>query len=159
MISQPQNKNVSPIFYIFQQRYKVESVPVEILLCQCNKGRVEKFCNRFLFSWISLTIRYFFFSFSFFPFPIKFIECNRSVERNRVTRMVHAIVFNFQDLTNVRVFYFNHGFSILFRLWTDRKIECREGKREREREEKFFCKKKRLVSVLRICSRCSRGYF
>lgn len=84
---------------------------------ECNKGapgRTRKFAIVSHFHDISSSMFHIFF---FFPplFFIEFSECNKSVERNRVTRMARAIVFNFRNSAArrvLRVFHSNYKLSM-----------------------------------------------
>lgn len=158
MMSQPQNKNVSSIFYIFQRRLQRRigtrwNFTMSISKKDSNaiKAESRNFAIVPSFLWISPTMRYFFFLLSIFFLFLS--NLSSATEASSVTELRGGWWTQsfsiFKTWLGVHVLYFNHEFSILF---TNRKIKCtwRKGS---------FARRKDLWAFLEFAHVCSRRYF
>lgn len=123
---------------------------------ECNKGapgRTRKFAIVSHFHDISSSMFHIFFF--FYSFFIEFSECNKSVERNRVTRMARAIVFNFRNSAArrvLRVFHSNYKLS-MYETTVQKcpkpvKKNVRGGRRNKSFEQKRAFEYRSLLTML-----------
>lgn len=157
-MSQPQNKNISSIFYIFQRRLQRRigtrwNFTMSISKRDSNaiKAESRNFAIVPSFLWISQTMRYFFFFFFFLFFFLFLSNLSSATEASSVTELRGGWCTQsfsiFKTWLGVHVLYFNHEFSILF---TNRKIKC-------ARRKGLFARRKDLF--LEFAHVCSRRYF